>query len=172
MNKITNLKGLFKKELSNLYNAELRILKILPLFYANVSSTELKEILENHIEQTQLYINRLEKIFRNMNIRPLRIKCSVIEELAEESSSKLKFITDPFIKDIAVLSYFNKMEHYEIAGYGNAVIYAHRLAEIENQDILQATLDEEIELEEILSEIAAESYSNKSIEEWKEEQVL
>jgi len=145
MHKITTLNDLYIQELSNLYNAEERILKILPLMAANVYSAELKETLENHFEQTQLHLERLEKVFRNKGINPLRRKCAVMEGLVEEGKSVLRTSAEPLIKDIAIISHTKKIEHYEIAGYGCAVAQAKVLGEFENQDILQATLDEEIE---------------------------
>jgi ferritin-like metal-binding protein YciE len=151
MHKITTLRDLYKMELSNLYNAEFRILRILPSMASKVYSSELKKILENHIEQTHQHVTRLEKVFRNIGMRPYRIKCALMEDLAVENSSIIKLETEPLIKDIAILSHLQKIEHYEIAGYGCAVIYAHQLGDIENQDILQAALDEEIETEEIFN---------------------
>jgi ferritin-like metal-binding protein YciE len=89
--------------------------------------------------------------------------------LAEEADTISKLNAEPVIKDIAILSHIKKINHYEIAGYGCAVLYAKLLRDYDNMDILQATLDEEIETEEILSEIADDTLINEAAEEWEEE---
>ena len=153
--KANSLRELFVEELRDLYDAENQLIKALPKMAAASSSPELREAFEEHLEQTRNQATRLEKIFAGMGEKPKGEKCKGMEGLVKEGSDLLKEDDmDPEVKDAAIIGAAQRVEHYEIAGYGTVRTFAELLGEDEATSLLEETLEEEKETDQKLTELA------------------
>jgi ferritin-like metal-binding protein YciE len=155
--KLDSFEALFLHELRDLHSAEKQIIAALPKMAKKASSDELRRAFETHLEQTQEQLERLEKIFADLQLNPGRHKCKAMEGLIEEASELLKEDAEEAIRDAAMIGAAQRVEHYEIAGYGTARTYAEMLGHVEAAELLQQTLDEEKETDQLLSELALTS---------------
>lgn len=152
--KLKTLHDLYVNELRDLYNAENQILKALPKMIKAASSTELQEGFSEHLEQTREHVSRLEQIFEKLEEKPKGKKCKAMEGLLEEGSELVSEDAEPSVKDAGLISAAQKVEHYEMAGYGCVRTWARLLGEHEAADLLQQTLDEEGLTDKKLTELA------------------
>ena len=153
--KAHSLRELFIEELRDLYDAENQLTKALPKMAENASSSELRQAFEEHLEQTRNHVNRLEKIFADLGEKAKAEKCKGMEGLIKEGSDLLKEDDiDPELKDAAIIGAAQRVEHYEIAGYGTVRTFAELLGEDEAVSLLEETLQEEKEADQKLTEIA------------------
>ncbi len=148
---------LFLHELQDLYSAEKQILTALPKMAKKASSGELRQAFESHLAQTRGHVERLEKIFQDLALSPGRHKCKAMEGLIEEGSELLKADIEDAIRDAALIGAAQRVEHYEMAGYGTARTYAEMLGHADAAELLQQTLDEEKETDQSLTELALTS---------------
>lgn len=148
------LRDLLVNELKDLYNAEKQILGALPKMAKAAHSQELRQAFEEHRNQTEEHVNRLERIFQSMNLPPRGKKCEGVAGVIEEGSEFFKKKIDDDVRDAALIGAAQKIEHYEIAGYGTARTWAQLLGEEEAAGLLQQTLNEEAQTDETLSKIA------------------
>jgi ferritin-like metal-binding protein YciE len=155
--KLDSFDALFLHELRDLYSAERQLVAALPKMAKKATSTELKQAIETHLEQTEGHVERLEKIFQNLQLNAGRHKCKAMEGLIEEGEEILKEDAEDAIRDAAMIGAAQRVEHYEIAGYGTARTYAEMLGHTEAAELLQKTLDEEKETDQLLSELALTS---------------
>ncbi|HEY1686011.1 MAG TPA: ferritin-like domain-containing protein [Tepidisphaeraceae bacterium] len=151
---LQNLQQLLVNELKDLYNAENQILKALPKVIKNVDNEELKEALENHYEETEGHVERLEKVLGNLGESPKGKKCKAMQGLIEESGEMLNEDAEPAVMDAGLIVGLQKVEHYEISGYGSCIAFAKMLGDRETADILAKTLKEEEAADEKLTQIA------------------
>lgn len=154
MPKTNTLNDLLIEELKDLYSAETQLTKALPKLAKAASNEELKAGFEEHLEQTKVHVSRLERIFELLGASPKGKKCAAMEGLIQEGSEKIELEADPAIKDAALIGAAQKVEHYEIAGYGTVRTWAEVLGEDEVASILEETLDEESETDEKLTELS------------------
>jgi ferritin-like metal-binding protein YciE len=152
--KLDTLQKLYTDELRDLYNAENQLLKALPKMAKAASSRELKDAFEKHLEQTKTHVERLERVFEELDEKPKGKTCRAMKGLIEEGSEILKEDGDDSVLDAGIIVAAQKVEHYEIAGYGSARTFAHLLGQNKAAELLQATLDEESETNEILNKLA------------------
>src|SRR5262249_10594166 len=152
--KMETLQDLFVDELKDLYNAENQLVKALPKMAKGASSTELRTAFEDHLEQTIGHVERLEQIFQRLNVSPKGKRCKAMQGLIKEGSERLGEFEDQAVCDAGIIAAAQRVEHYEIAGYGCARTFAHLLGHHEAADLLQRTLDEESETDKRLTEIA------------------
>ena len=150
------LKELFIEELKDLYNAENQLVKALPKMAKAASSEQLKAGLEEHLEQTQGHVQRLEQIFKDLGESPKGKKCVGMEGLVAEGSEVMKEDFEKDVKDAALIGAAQRVEHYEIAAYGTVRELAEVLGESDHASLLQETLDEEKETDEKLTELAGQ----------------
>ena len=169
MSKITSLKELLLEELGDLYNAENQLVKALPKMASACSSDELKSAFEEHLEQTRNQVNRLEEIFEDLGEKPTEIKCKGMKGIISEGDEAIKSASRSPVRDAALIGAAQRVEHYEIAGYGCARTYAEQLGYEDAADLLQETLEEEEETDERLTELA-ESTINPEAEEAGEDE--
>jgi ferritin-like metal-binding protein YciE len=148
------LKELYIDELRDLYNAENQLVKALPKMAKAASSDELRQEFEEHLEQTQGHIQRLEKIFQALGESPKGKKCKGMEGLIEEGSEAMEEDYEGNVKDAALIGAAQRVEHYEIAGYGTVRSMAETLGEANHISLLEKTLEEEKEADEKLTELA------------------
>jgi ferritin-like metal-binding protein YciE len=154
--KLDTLHDLYVKELQDLYDAERQIVKALPKMAKAASSSELQSAFEEHLEQTKGHVERLERIFDMLDVSAKGKKCkglSGIVEEGEELISKRKDI-NPDVLDAGLIAAAQRVEHYEIAGYGTVRTYADMLGHKEAAELLQQTLDEEKETDQKLTQLA------------------
>ena len=153
--KANSLRELFVEELRDLYDAENQLIKALPKMAEGSASPELREAFEEHLEQTRNHVTRLEKLFAGLDEKPKGEKCKGMEGLVKEGSDLLKENDiDPEVKDAAIISAAQRVEHYEIAGYGTVRTFAELLGEDEAVSLLEETLEEEKETDQKLTQLA------------------
>jgi ferritin-like metal-binding protein YciE len=152
--KLNTLEELYISELRDLYSAENQLLKALPKMAKGASSPDLKDAFETHLEQTKGHVERLEQLFEQLDESPKGKSCHGIKGLIEEGSEILKEDGEDSVIDAGMIVAAQKVEHYEIAGYGSVRTFAHLLGQNEAAELLQATLDEESETNEILNKLA------------------
>ncbi len=153
--KITTLRQLLVDELKDLYSAETQLTKALPKMAKAAQHEELKEGFEFHLGQTNEQIERLERIFQLLGEKPKGKTCEAMKGLIAEGEEWINQDGTPALKDAGLIVCAQKVEHYEIAGYGSARAFAEILGQTEVADLLQATLDEERDTDETLTEITA-----------------
>jgi ferritin-like metal-binding protein YciE len=152
--KLDTLQKLYTNELRDLYNAENQLLKALPKMAKAASSAELKNAFEKHLEQTRSHVKRLERVFGELDEKPKGKTCHGMKGLIEEGSEILKEDGEESVLDAGIIVAAQKVEHYEIASYGSVRTFAHMLGQNRAAELLQATLDEESETNEILNKLA------------------
>lgn len=153
---INSLRELYVDHLRDLYDAEKQLIKALPKMAKEATSDELRQGIEEHLEQTRGHAERLEQIFEQLGEKPKGKKCKGMQGVIEEGSEILKEDMEEDTKDAAIIAAAQRVEHYEIAGYGTARTYANLLDENEAADLLQQTLDEEKETDQKLTQLAEE----------------
>jgi ferritin-like metal-binding protein YciE len=148
-----SLHELYVEELKDLYNAENQLLKALPKMARAASAPELRTAFEDHLEETQRQVQRLEQIFKKLNASPKGKKCKAMEGLIEEGKEVMDEAQPPVL-DAALIAAAQRVEHYEMAGYGCARTFARLLGYEAAADLLQETLDEEAAADKKLTELA------------------
>ena len=164
------LKELYIDELKDLYSAESQLVKALPKIAKAASSDELRQGFEEHLEQTKGHVQRLEKIFQALGESPKGKKCKGMEGLIEEGSEGIEEDYEGSVLDAALIGAAQRVEHYEIAGYGTVRSMAETLGESNHVSLLEETLEEEKETDEKLSELAAQI--NTTANEREEEEAM
>ncbi len=152
--KLDSLKKLYVEELQDIYSAEQQILTALPKMAKAASSSDLKAAFETHLEQTKGHVERLETIFKSLEKSPKGKTCKGMEGLIKEGEEMIKQDADPAVRDAALISAAQRVEHYEMAAYGTVRTYANLLKENDAQKLLQTTLDEEGKTDEKLTKLA------------------
>ena len=158
--KVNSLESLFTETLKDLYDAEHQILKALPKMAEAASSPDLKKGFEQHLKQTEKQAQRLEQVFSMVGQQPDRKHCKGMEGLIKEGEEHMKELkSDKDVLDAGLIADAQKVEHYEIAGYGTAKTYAEMLGNQEAVRLLDQTLSEEYATDERLTKLA-ESHIN------------
>jgi ferritin-like metal-binding protein YciE len=152
--KLESIDALFLHELQDLHSAEQQLVTALPKMAETASSQELRQAFQTHLEQTQEHLERLERILGDLNLNAGRHKCKAMEGLIAEAQEVLKAHGLEAVRDAAMIGAAQRVEHYEIAGYGTARTYAEMLGHADAAQLLQQTLDEEKETDELLSGLA------------------
>lgn len=166
---MNSLRELYVEELKDLYSAENQILKALPKMIKAASHRELQRAFAQHEKQTQRQVKRLERIFRELGESPRGKKCVGMEGLLEEGSELIKEKPEPDVLDAGLIAAAQRVEHYEIAGYGTVRTYAQQLGHPEQASLLQETLDEEGETDKRLTALAESSINVEAEEAGDEE---
>lgn len=151
-----SLKELYVEELKDLFSAENQLTKALPKMAKAASSEELRQGFEEHLQQTQGHVERLQQIFEMLGAKGSGKKCLGMEGLVKEVSEIMGEDFKDAMMDAALISAAQRVEHYEIAGYGTVIAYAELLGEAEQASLLRETLQEEKETDEKLTELAKE----------------
>lgn len=152
--KLTSLDNLLLLELKDLFSAENQLVKALPKMAKAAHNEELKNGFEEHLEQTREHVNRLEQIAEDLDMKLSGHKCVAMEGLIEEGEQMIKEDGDPTIKDAGLIGAAQRVEHYEIAGYGTAIALARHLGHRDAVRILEMTLSEEKETDKKLTHTA------------------
>jgi ferritin-like metal-binding protein YciE len=151
---LDTLQDLYVAELRDLYSAEHQLLKALPKMAKAATAPELRKAFESHLKETNGQIGRLEKIFKKLGVKPTGKKCKAMEGLIEEGQEMIKEEGAPAVLDAGLIAAAQRVEHYEMAGYGCVRTFARMLGDSAAADLLQQTLDEEGAADQKLSRIA------------------
>lgn len=154
--RLNSLHNAFVDELRDLYSAENQITKALPQMIEAASSDKLKQAFQEHLDVTKNQIDRLKQVFKQLNESPSGETCKAMQGLIEEGSEVVEKNGNAQVKDAVLIAAAQKIEHYEIAGYGTVRTYAEMLGFEDAADLLQETLDEESETDEKLTELSEE----------------
>lgn|SRR5262249_7552091 len=152
--KPNSLQGLYVEQLRDLYDAENQIIKALPEMIDEATSTDLKDALTEHLETTKTQATRLEQIFSASGEKAKGEKCKGMQGVIQEGSDLIDDIDDEDLRDAAIIASAQRVEHYEMAGYGTARTYAMLLGDDSASQLLQQTLDEEKEADRKLNALA------------------
>ena len=149
-----NLKKLYVDELKDLFSAESQLLKALPKMAKAASSEVLRSGFEKHLEQTNAHVQRLEEILESLDESPKGKTCHAMKGLIEEGSEMLDQDGEESVLDAGIIAAAQKVEHYEMAGYGTVRSFAEILGEMDQADLLENTLDEEKNADAVLTQIS------------------
>jgi ferritin-like metal-binding protein YciE len=151
---IDSLNKLYVEELKDLYSAEKQILQALPKMIKKTSNKQLAKAFEEHLRVTETHVERLDRIFEGLGKSPRGKKCKGMEGLLEEGKEMMQEDMEPDVLDAALIAAAQRVEHYEMAGYGTVRTYARLLGENQAAKLLQQTLDEEGEADKKLTALA------------------
>jgi ferritin-like metal-binding protein YciE len=168
MPKLKSLDDLLVHELQDIYNAEAQILKALPKMIKAASHPELQSAFEEHLEQTEGQVERLDQVFKLLGVPAKGKKCEGMAGLLEEGKKVMEEDAEPDVMDAALIAAAQKVEHYEIASYGCVCTYAEMLGYDQVHDLLGQNLEEEELTDEKLTALA-ESVINLDAEDVESE---
>ena len=168
MERIQSLEGLLLHELKDLYRADKQLVKALPKVAKKASSPELKQAIQEHLHQTEGHVNRLEQAFALLGQPAKAVKCKGMQGILEEGEETLKLDTTPETKDAAIITSAQKVEHYEIAGYGSAATFAKLLGRNDIKALLGQTLTEEKQTDEKLTPLAESGINQGAVEQQRQ----
>jgi ferritin-like metal-binding protein YciE len=151
-----SLQDLLISQLEDLYDAEKRLTDALPKMVEASSSPQLRNAFTSHLQQTKDHVARLDLAFRRLGHTPGHETCQAMKGLISEGEEAISAKGDSAVKDAALIAAAQRVEHYEMAGYGTARTFAKRLGLNDVAQLLQTTLDEEGATDKLLTQIAEE----------------
>lgn len=152
--KLNSLTDVLTHTVQDLYSAETQLIKALPKMATAASDSKLKRAFETHLGETEKQVTRLEKVCEHLNVSPKGVTCEGMKGLIKEGQEVIDMSGEPAAKDAALISASQKIEHYEIAGYGSAHTYAKLLNMSEVASLLEQSLAEEGNADKKLTTIA------------------
>jgi ferritin-like metal-binding protein YciE len=163
--KVSTLEELFLDEIRDLYDAEKQLVKALPKMAKAATSEDLKEAFTSHLEETQGHVTRLEQVFEEMGQKARAKKCAAMTGLVAEGQELVTSTEESSVRDAGLIAAAQKVEHYEMAGYGSARTHAGLLGQDKAAELLQATLDEEKAADTKLNDLAQTSVNEEAMAE-------
>ena len=160
--KLNSLKDLFEHEIRDLYSAETQLANALPKMAEKASDEKLRQAFQSHLEETKGHKERLEKVGEICQINLKGEKCEAMAGLIREGEEMLKIDASGEVRDAGLIGAAQRVEHYEMAGYGTARNYAKRLGLNDCVDLLEKTLEEEKSADAKLNDIAINSVNEKA----------
>ncbi len=152
--KLESLRDLYIEELKDLYSAESQLLKALPKMAKAATSAELQKAFEDHLAETEGQVERLETIFKELEEKPTGKTCQAMKGLVEEGKEVIEEDAEDDVRDAALIAAAQRVEHYEMAGYGCVRTYAQLLGYDKAAKLLQQTLDEEGAADKALTKLS------------------
>jgi len=152
--KIESLRDLYVEQLHDLYSAETQLVEALPKMAKAASTPQLQNAFQEHLTQTKTHVQRIEQIFQKLGTKPKDQTCKGMEGLLKEGSEMIKMKGEPAAIDAGLIAAAQRVEHYEIAGYGCVHTYAQQLGEQQDAQLLQQTLNEEGQTDKKLTQLA------------------
>jgi ferritin-like metal-binding protein YciE len=169
---IESLRDLYVDQLKDLYSAENQITKALPKVIKKVTSPELKQALEKHLQETVKQVDRLDQIFESMATSPRGKKCVGMEGVLDESKEVMsEKMASPDLMDAALTGGCQKVEHYEISAYGTTRAFAVLLGEDKAVDLLTQTIEEERAADAKLTELGVNMINPRAVEAMSRERM-
>jgi len=162
---MNNLHQLFVHQIKDLYSAENQLLKAFPEMIGAAQSDELRQALEMHREETLVHVDRLTEIAQEMKIDLAGAFCAGMEGLIKEAKSTIKEVGGMDVMDAAIIASAQRIEHYEIAGYGTVESMAKEMEHTEAADRLGKTLAEEKKADKKLSQLAEGGWFSSGLNE-------
>jgi ferritin-like metal-binding protein YciE len=159
---LNRLDDLLVFQLKDLYDAEHRLTKALPKMAEAASNNRLRSAFKEHLGETKHHVARLEKIFEALGLSPERETCEAMKGLIAEGDEAINADGESDVKDAALIAAAQRVEHYEIAGYGSVRTFAQQLGHEDIAELLQQTLDEEYGADETLTKIAESSVNSSA----------
>lgn len=170
MEKMRDLRDLLTHEVADLYSAEQQIIEAMPLMIEKANNPQLRQALEQHLQVTRNQVDRLTQVQSILgerqndnddnifsNLFGSGVKCKGMEGLIDEGQKVMGENMSPEVMDAAIIACAQKIEHYEICGYGTARAYARQLGLTEAERLLEQTLDEEHQADELMTSMALNS---------------
>jgi ferritin-like metal-binding protein YciE len=164
MPNISTLDELFVEEIRDLYDAEKQLTKALPKMAKAAVSEELRAAFEQHLQQTEGHVQRLEEIFEDLGEKATGKKCVAMTGLVKEGDEVASETEASPVRDAGLIAAAQKVEHYEIAGYGSARTHAQTLSKDNAARLLEETLEEEKDTDELLTQLAETMVNAEAIE--------
>jgi ferritin-like metal-binding protein YciE len=161
-----SLEDLFVFELKDLYDAEQQLTEALPKMAEAATDTRLKSAFNQHWQETQTHVNRLEQVFNRIGVQPQRETCAAMKGLISEGQDIIRAHGEDTVRDAGLIAAAQRVEHYEMAGYGTIRALAQRLGLADVAGTLQQTLDEEGQADKKLTQIA-ETGPNVDAPQWQ-----
>jgi hypothetical protein len=162
--KVKDLPTLYVESLRDLYSAETQLIEALPKVADAATSPELKHAVQSHLKETQQQAKRLEKLIKELDEEPGGHKCKAMEGLIKAAEELIRDVQEPAVLDAALIGGAQKVEHYEISGYGTARTFALLLGYDQHAEMLQQTQDEEYAADEALGELAESMINQAALE--------
>ena len=164
MGKMKTLEELFIGQIQDLYSAEDQLIKALPKMMEKATDKKLKMAIEQHLEETKVHRDRCVQILDDHNEKAGEEVCKAMQGLIKEADEHLREDMTPEVRDALIIACAQRVEHYEISGYGTASTYAQMLDMPEHAELLQMTLDEEKMADQKLNDIAMSDVNMKANE--------
>ncbi len=161
--KIQTMEDLFLDQIQDLYDAEKRLTKALPKMSKAATSRELKQAIDNHLEETKQQVERLEQAFEHLGKPAKGHTCQAMKGLIEEGEELLSELDQSPLLDAAIIAAGNRIEHYEIAGYGTARTYAQTIGRDDIASLLEKTLNEEKKADQKLTALAEQMINDEAL---------
>jgi ferritin-like metal-binding protein YciE len=159
---VKTMEDLFVEILKDIYYAEKQILKALPGMVKKAGAEELKSALENHRQETEGQLERLEAVFKMFDVPARGKKCEAIEGIIAEAKEHMSDIEDPEVLDAGMIGSAQAVEHYEITRYGTLIAWAKQLGRDEAIELLEQNLDEEKKADQLLTDIAEAALNQRA----------
>jgi ferritin-like metal-binding protein YciE len=151
---VNTIHDVFVDQLADLYSAEQQLVQALPKVAQAANDPELRDALQMHLDQTRTHVERLDRVFQQMNMSVPQEHCEGMEGLLKEGEQVMQAAGSGPAKDAALIAAAQRVEHYEIAAYGTAKTLADQLDLSDARDLLDQTLDEEAAADKKLTKIA------------------
>jgi ferritin-like metal-binding protein YciE len=161
--KIKTMDDLFLEQIEDLYDAEQRLVKALPKMAEASTSQALRDAIESHLEQTKGHVSRLERIFGELGKDAKGQTCEAMKGLVKEGEDTIGEISNILLRDAGIIAAGNRVEHYEIAAYGSAKSFAKTLGLHGVVALLEQTLREEKEADQILTRLAESMVNEQAL---------
>jgi ferritin-like metal-binding protein YciE len=159
---VKTMEDLFVETLKDIYYAEKQILKALPGMVKKAGAKELKTALDNHRQETEGQVERLEKVFKLFDVAARGKKCEAIEGIIAEAKEHMEDIEDREVLDAGMIGSAQAVEHYEITRYGTLIAWAKQLGRDEAIELLEANLEEEKKADMLLTKIAEAAVNQRA----------
>jgi ferritin-like metal-binding protein YciE len=160
---LATMQDLFIEQLKDLYSAEKQLVQALPKMAKAATTPELVQAITDHLDQTQNHVSRLEQCFEHLNASSRGKRCKGMEGLIEEGKETIEEEGEAVVKDAGLIAAAQRVEHYEISGYGTAKTMASLLGLDDVADLLEETLGEEEEADKLLSQIAMDQVNPQAL---------
>ncbi|HLX45689.1 MAG TPA: ferritin-like domain-containing protein [Bryobacteraceae bacterium] len=161
--KIESMEDLFLGQIEDLYDAERRLVKALPKMAKAATSEPLRAAFESHLEETKGHVERLERVFSELQMKPKAKTCEAMKGLIAEGDEMVKEVPESALRDAGLIAAANRVEHYEIAAYGSARTFAEDLGRRGIAAILKETLEEEKQADSKLTKIAQTTVNREAV---------
>jgi ferritin-like metal-binding protein YciE len=168
MANVESLEQLLQEELKDMYDAEKQLTKALPKLAKKATNAELKSAFEEHLQQTEGHVERLEQVFEQLELPARGKKCEGMKHLISEGEEMMRDAEDDDTRDALMIAAAQKVEHYEIAAYGTMRTWANLLGKSEVASLLEETLEEEKETDQRLTSLAENQVNLAAADEGEE----